>query len=99
MISKLFSISLQKSINFPFSSWILKQICITLSIKLAILIKSFSPHLRVVIADVPNLIPPGFKALVSPKIEFLLILIFTNSHTFSTLFPDNPLSLTLTKTI
>lgn len=46
---------------------------IVLSNKLAISTKSFSSIPLVVIAGEPVLIPPGFKALLSPGTVFLLV--------------------------
>ena len=55
---------------------------ITLSKKSTIFIKSVSLKPLVVKAGVPNLIPPGIKADLSPGTEFLFRDISTNSHIF-----------------
>ena len=54
-------------------------------------IKSHSTNPRVVKAQVPILIPPGFKADLSPNTEFLFIDISTLSQTYSNLLPLIPL--------
>ena len=76
----------------------LQKIGLTSSSPLVISIASFYLNPLVVRAGVPNLIPPGVKADLSPGTAFLFIDMLTYSHIFSILLPVIPLDLTTTIT-